>query len=150
MAPKQGWDIDVPFFIEIEVAPTDIDRLDHVNNSVYLTYLEKASWAHTEALGLTWGSYQSLDAACVVRRHELDYLVAAKLGDRLQVATWIQENDNRLSLWRGFQIRRVADGRTMLRARTQYVSVRLSNGRPCRMPAEFVEAYRPLVASDDD
>lgn len=149
MARNQGWDIDIPFFIEIDVAPVDIDRLDHVNNSVYLKYLEQASWAHTEALGLNWDSYQSLDAACVVRRHELDYLVAARLGDRLQVATWIDENDGRLALWRGFQIRRAADGRTMLRARTQYVSVRLSTGRPCRMPGAFVDAYQPVATADD-
>jgi len=149
MARSQRWDIDVPFFIEIEVAEADIDRLDHVNNSVYLKYMERAAWAHTEALGLTWDTYQSLDAACVVRRHELDYLVAAKLGDTLQVATWIEENDGRLAMWRCFQMRRASDGQTVLRGRTQYVTVRLSSGRPCRMPTEFAQAYHAVSKADD-
>ncbi|HET7315335.1 thioesterase family protein [Salinisphaera sp.] len=144
MARNSRWDIDVPFYIEIDVAADDIDRLDHVNNSVYVTYMERAAWAHTLALGLDWDAYIALDAACVVRRHELDYLIAARLGDRLQVATWIGENDGRVSMWRCFQIRRAADGRTIFRARTQYVTVGLSNGRPRRMPAPFVEAYAPV------
>ena len=150
MAPSKTWDIDIPFFIDIEVAADDIDRLDHVNNSVYLRYLEQAAWAHTEALGLTWDTYRELDAACVVRRHELDYLIAAKLGDTLQVATWIDQNDGRLSMWRCFQIRRANDGHTVLRARTQYVTVRLSNGRPCRMPSEFARAYAPVDSGLED
>ena len=81
----------------------------------------------------------------MVRRHELDYLLPAELGDRLQVATWIVDNDRRLTMWRAFQIRRVGDGRTLLRARTQYVTVGLSNGRPKRMPQRFVDAYRPVA-----
>ena len=144
MARDSRWDIDVPFYIEIEVAESDIDHLDHVNNSVYPKYMERAAWAHTLALGLNWDTYVRLDAACVVRRHELDYLIAAKLGDRLQVATWIGDNDGRVSMWRYFQMRRVADGRTIFRACTQYVTVCLSNGRPCRMPPAFVEAYAPV------
>lgn len=144
MGFERRWDIDVPFYIEIAVGADDIDRLDHVNNSVYLQYMERAAWAHTLALGLDWDAYVALDAACVVRHHALDYLIAAKLGDRLQVATWIGENDGRISMWRYFQMRRVGDGRTIFRARTQYVTICLSNGRPCRMPPSFAEAYAPV------
>lgn len=150
MARSDSWDIDVPFYIELIVVDEHIDRLDHVNNAVYLQYLEQAAWAHTEALGLNWSIYRELDTACVVKRHELDYLVAARLGEQLQVATWIAENDGRLAMWRAFQIRRVRDGRTVLRARTQYVTVGLSSGRPRRMPQRFVEAYRPAEESTRD
>lgn len=130
-----------PFSIEVAVGDEDIDRLDHVNNAVYVRYMEQAAWAHTLALGLDWNAYVALDTACVVRRHELDYLIAARAGDRLQVATWISENDQRISIWRAFRIRRIFDGRELFRARTQYVTVGLSNGRPRRMPPAFVDAY---------
>lgn len=144
MTRDNRWDIDVPFYIEIDVAEGDIDRLDHVNNSVYVQYMERAAWAHTLALGLGWDAYVALDTACVVRHHELGYLMAARLGDRLQMATWISENDGRLSMWRRFQMRRVSDGCTIFRACSQYVTIRLSNGRPCRMPSAFIEAYAPV------
>ncbi|GAB3683536.1 acyl-CoA thioesterase [Salinisphaera aquimarina] len=148
MARSDAWDIDVPYYIELDVAADDIDRLEHVNNSVYLKYLERAAWHHTEALGLTWDSYRELDAACVVHRHELDYLQPAVFGDTLQVATWITQNDGRLAMWRAFQIRRKSDGRTVFRARTHYVCIRLSNGRPRRMPQLFVDAYRPAPGAN--
>lgn len=144
MARDARWDIQAPFYIEIDVVEADIDRLEHVNNSVYPKYMEQAAWAHTLALGLDWDSYVALDTACVVRHHELDYMIAASLGDRLQVATWIAENDGRLAMWRHFQMRRTSDGRTIFRGRTQYVTIRLSNGRPCRMPQPFVDAYAAI------
>ncbi len=147
MASSNGWDVDTPFVTEIDVLPAHIDRLAHVNNTVYLQFLEQAGWAHTQSLGLSWQSYQDLDAACVVRRHEVDYLAAAVEGDRLQVATWIDENDGRLAMWRGFQIRRARDQRNVLRARTQFVCIRLSSGRPRRMPSAFIDAYQPLVTA---
>ena len=81
----------------------------------------------------------------MVHRHELDYLMPAHLGDELEVATWIAENDGRLTMWRAFQFRRVGDGRTVFRARTHYVTVKLSNGRARRMPQLFVDAYRPAA-----
>ncbi|WP_348765542.1 thioesterase family protein [uncultured Salinisphaera sp.] len=146
MARTDNWDIATPFVARFEVDASHIDRLEHMNNAVYLTFMEQAAWQHTEALGIGWQSYVDLDAACVVHRHELDYLMPAHLGDELEVATWIAENDGRLTMWRAFQFRRVGDGRTVFRARTHYVTVKLSNGRARRMPQLFVDAYRP--ASD--
>lgn len=144
MPRKDSWDIDVPFYIEVDIDESHIDRLEHVNNAVYLQLMERTAWAHTEALGLNWAVYRELDAACVVRRHELDYLLPVTLGQRLQIATWIAENDGRLAMWRQFQIRRVGDGRTVFRARSQYVTIQLSTGRARRMPQLFVDSYRPV------
>ncbi|MES1947379.1 thioesterase [Salinisphaera sp. C84B14] len=145
MARTDNWDIATPFVARFEVDASHIDRLEHMNNAVYLTFMEQAAWQHTEALGIGWQSYVDLDAACVVHRHELDYLMPAHLGDELEVATWIAENDGRLTMWRAFQFRRVGDGRTVFRARTHYVTVKLSNGRARRMPQLFVDAYRPAA-----
>ena len=142
MAVNHQWDVIAPFHIDVTVAASDIDRLDHVNNAAYLRFMERAAWAHTEALGLTWKTYRALDAACVVRRHEIDYLAAAHIDQPLRIATWIESNDQRLAMWRRFQIRRDLTGATIFRAATQYVTITLSSGRPRRMPREFAEAYR--------
>ena len=137
----QGWDHPGIFVRDMTVAETDIDILRHANNAAYLRWLEQAAWDHAQALGMTWSHYQTLGVAVVVRRHELDYLAATFAGDRLQVGTWIIRNDERLSLWRGFQIRRASDGVTVLRARSHFVCVKLDSGRPCRMPEAFKTAY---------
>ena len=104
MPRTDDWDIDTPFVTRFVVGEAHIDRLNHMNNAVYLSFLEKVAWQHTEALGIGWQSYVDLDAACVVHRHELDYLIPAYLGDELDVATWIEENDGRLAMWRAFQM----------------------------------------------
>lgn len=136
------WEHPDPFVIDIQVRREDLDELGHTNNVAYLKWLERVAWAHSISLGLDWAAYQRLGVACVVRRHELDYLAATHAGDKLGVATWVRENDGRLSMWRGYQILRYRDGATVLEGSTHFVCVRLDSGRPCRMPAEFVEGYK--------
>lgn len=141
-----SWDRPDPFVIELAVVSEQIDVLGHVNNAVYVQWLEQAAWQHSASLGLDLGCYRQLDRAMAVRRHEIDYLASARMGDRLQLATWIAGSDRRLKITRQFQLLRPADGCTLLQASTTFVCVELSTGRPRRMPAAFVEGYgRALV-----
>jgi acyl-CoA thioester hydrolase len=120
------------------------DHFAHTNNAEYVRAMERCAWVHTEALGLSFEAYQKIGAGCVVRRHEIDYLAATLLGEALVIGTWVDSNDGRLSMQRGFQIIRRADAKTVLRAMTTFVCVDLASGRPRRMPPEFVQAYRPV------
>jgi acyl-CoA thioester hydrolase len=112
---------------------------------VYLSWLEKVAWAHSASLGLSMADYRRLGCGCVARKHELEYLTATFPGDELLLGTWVHENDGRLSMWRGYQIVRPKDGKTVLRGRTHWVCVDLASGKPRRMPPEFVEGYRPAT-----
>ncbi len=135
------WDRDDGFVIDFEVEASHIDELGHANNAVYVTWLESGAWRHSQSLGLGLEDYRRLDRAMAVLRHEIDYLAAAYEGDRLQLATWIVESDQRLKMRRDFQLVRPLDGTTLLRAQTTFVCIQLSSGKPKRMPAEFVEGY---------
>lgn len=135
------WDHPGAFINNMTVPQSDIDALKHANNTAYLRWLEETAWLHAESLGMSWAHYQEMNVAVVVRRHELDYLAPTFAGEKLQVATWIIENDERLSLWRGFQIIRQSDMKTVLRAKSHFVCVRLDSGRACRMPEVFKTAY---------
>ena len=143
-----NWDLPAPFVLEIDVAAEHIDVLGHANNTVYVGWLEQCAWRHSQSLGLSIDDYRRLDRAMAVVRHEIDYLAAARQGERLQLGTWIVDSDRRLSMHRQFQLWRPADGVTLLRARTRFACIGLSTGKPRRMPAEFVEGYgRALVAA---
>ncbi|MGK9065014.1 acyl-CoA thioesterase [Stutzerimonas chloritidismutans] len=135
------WDQVEGYVIDIEVDASHIDELGHANNAVYVTWLESCAWRHSQSLGLGLDDYRRLDRAMAVLRHEIDYLAAAYEGDRLQLATWIVESDQRLKMKRNFQLVRPADNTTLLRAQTTFVCIQLSNGKPKRMPVEFVEGY---------
>ncbi len=128
--------------IDLTVTADDVDALGHVNNVVYVRWLEHCAWHHSEALGLSLEDYQRLDRAMVVLRHEIDYLAAAFERDRVRVETRITGSDERLRLVREFIITRISDGLTLLRARSTYVCIALSSGRARRMPPVFLECYR--------
>lgn len=144
-----SWQLPDPFVIDIEVKPEDIDGLRHANNAVYVSWLERCAWRHSQSLGLDLAEYRRLDRAMAVVRHEIDYLAAAYEGDQLQLGTWIVESDQRLRMTRHFQLMRPSDASTLLRAQTTFVCIELSSGRPKRMPAEFIEGYgRALLPAE--
>lgn len=136
-----SWDLSNPFVIDLQVTADDIDGLGHANNAVYVSWLERCAWRHSQFLGLDLAEYRRLDRAMAVVRHEIDYLASAYEDQQLQMATWIVESNQRLKMDRRFQLIRPADGVTLLRAKTTFVCIELSSGKPKRMPAEFVEGY---------
>ena len=135
------WDLATPFVIDLAVSSDDIDGLGHANNAVYVSWLERCAWRHSQSLGLDLAEYRRLDRAMAVVRHEIDYLASAYEGEALQLATWIIESDQRLKMTRHFQLVRPCDACTLLRARTTFVCIELSTGKPKRMPVEFIEGY---------
>ncbi len=130
--------------LPVTVLPADTDEMGHTNNVVYLGWLERVAWSHSHALGMNMERYRALDAGCVARRHELDYLAPTFAGDELLLGTWIIENDQRITMWRGYQIIRPSDGKTVMRARTLWVCVDMKRGRPRRQPPEFLAVYKPV------
>jgi len=135
------YDHPAPHVIELEVRTADIDAYDHVNNAVYLTWLDRAAWSHSAALGLPLERCVALRRGMAALRTEIDFVRAALLGDRVHVATWIADSDERLRVERRFQVVRAADDITLARARTEYVCINLDTGRAVRMPELFARAY---------
>jgi acyl-CoA thioester hydrolase len=130
-----------PHVIRLSVEPGDIDAYDHVNNAVYLTWLDRAAWSHSAALGMPLERCLTMRRGMAALRIEIDYLSAAVRGDALEAATWIARSNGRLRCERRFQIVRAADGRTLARAMIEYVCINLDTGRAARMPEPFVRAY---------
>jgi acyl-CoA thioester hydrolase len=76
------------FTLTITVSTEDIDNLHHVNNLVYVKWMDKIATSH-------W-TYLTKDSpfpeyVWVVMRHEIDYLKQASLGDKIIVKTWVGE-----------------------------------------------------------
>lgn len=135
------WLLPNPFLCQWQVMPEQIDHYQHANNVAYVSQLEITSWKHSNQLGLTIEQYKELDRGLAISRHEINYLAAAHMNDLIDCATWIVECDNRLKLARQFQFIRRSDQLTLLTARTEFVCIALSSGKPKRMPKEFSEVY---------
>src|SRR3978361_672017 len=92
-----AWDAPAPHVLAVDVNDAHIDLMQHVNNVHYLQWLENVAWAHSVALGMRRDASPRLGVGMGVRRHELDSVAPALLGDRVLLATWIVALD-RLSL----------------------------------------------------
>jgi len=117
----------------MSVLPADIDEQNHVNNTVYLRWIQDIATAH-------WKSLASAEAqaaiAWVVLRHEIDYRSPASLGDEILLRTWVGKA-SRLKFERFTEILRKIDKQLLAQARTLWVPVDVHNGKPTRVSAEL-------------
>ncbi|HEY0746228.1 MAG TPA: thioesterase family protein [Steroidobacteraceae bacterium] len=141
--------LPAPFTGKHRVVAEEIDDYAHVNNSVYLRWLDGIAWAHSEKLGLPLEHCLALRRGMAVRHTRVDYLEAAELDDNLLLATWLVACDGRLRCTRRFEILRLPEGNRVLEAEIDYFCLNLDTRKPCRFPGEFVERYTviPEVAT---
>jgi acyl-CoA thioester hydrolase len=107
-------DVRFRFRMPIEVRWSDCDAFGHVNNAVYLTYLEQARFAYWHEV-LPDVPFPGM----IIARVEIDYLAQAFPGDRLEVRAAVTEM-RRSSYWIDYEIVR-ADGARVGRARSAQV-----------------------------
>ena len=147
MAEEIQWDLANPFLMTITVKADETDRLGHTNNQVYLKWLEQISWQHVESLGMDWAMHERLSRAMAITRTEIDYLAASYDGDELLLATWIDKSDQRLTSSRRFQLVRLNDHKTIIKAQSFYACIDLKSGRPARMPKEFAKVHAKAISA---
>jgi acyl-CoA thioester hydrolase len=132
------------FITRHRVTPEEIDEYEHVNNTVYLRWLDLIAWEHSAELGLPLAHCLALRRGMAVRHTRVDYLEAALLGDELLIATWLVACDGRLRCTRRFEVLREADGKRVLDAEIEYFCLNLDTGKPARFPQEFATHYAVL------
>lgn len=66
-----------------QVVASDLDGLNHVNNKVYLNWMESIAWQHSLSVGINQTTQQQIGKLMVVKQHQLNYLSPAKLDDKL-------------------------------------------------------------------
>ena len=120
------------FEIAVPVQPVDIDQQNHVNNTVYLRWVQEVAAAHWEALAPT-AAREII--GWVVLRHEIDYKTPACLGDEIALRTWVGQA-TRVTFERFTELRRDSDHELLAQARTLWVPVNTATGKPTRVPLE--------------
>lgn len=124
--PPQAFEIIVP------VQPADIDRQNHVNNTVYLRWVQDVATAHWEARAPA-AARETI--GWVVLRHEIDYKMPACLGDEIVLRTWVGQA-TRVTFERFTEMRRRSGGEFLAKARTLWVPVTATSGKPMRVPTD--------------
>lgn len=125
------------FELRIPVEPEDIDELGHVNNVVYLRWVQDVAVAHWEAEA---SPEERASLSWVVTRHEIDYLLPAWPDDDLVARTWVGRSSRR-RFDRHTEVRRLKDDRLLARVRSVWCPVDRSSGRPTRVSDEVRDRW---------
>jgi acyl-CoA thioester hydrolase len=120
------------FEMAVSVLPDDIDEQNHVNNTVYLQWVQEVATAHWRAVA-TPEAQKTI--GWVVLRHEIDYRTPAALGDKIILRTWVGKA-SRLTFERFTEIRRDSDCQLLSKARTLWCPINAQTARPMRVPVE--------------
>ena len=129
------------FQMELTARPEHIDELGHVNNAVWVQWIQQVAVAHWDAVA----EQDFKDAYFwVVVRHEIDYLRSAVLGDEITARTWIEDAPRGARSTRMMQFTG-PDGKICVRAKTQWAIIDKALGRPIRVPPEVVAPFLSRV-----
>ena len=113
-------------------APEHIDELGHVNNAVWLQWVQNIATAHWSAVADA-GHVERY--VWVVTRHEIDYRGNIGLGQTVEGVTEIREGPTGARFDRHFTFTD-AGGKAVVRAKTTWAMIDRTNGRLLRVPAE--------------
>src|SRR5271157_948200 len=134
-----------PFELALAVEPADIDQLGHVNNVIYLRWVQEAAVAHWTAAAPAADQAKLL---WVVVRHEIDYKQAAFLGDRIIARTWVG-TASRIRFERFTELLRARDRSLLAKARTLWCPIDTRTGRPASVSPEVRACFSVQTSPDD-
>jgi acyl-CoA thioester hydrolase len=126
----------------VTVASYELDSFGHVNNAVFLNYLEKARCDYMRLKGLKFEDFSQWDRYPLVVRVSLEYKYPAKTDDILDIDGWISRH-TATSFTMQYEVTNRENQRVVLTGETVHVFVD-GNNRPARMPELFKKNFLEL------
>lgn len=120
----------------------DIDELGHVNNAVWVRWVQDMATGHWQAAARP----EDIDAyVWVVIRHEIDYLGNAREGQVVEASTHVGDAPRGAKFDRLVEFR--VDGKPVVRARTTWAMIDRASGKIKRVPAETAAPFLSVEPS---
>ena len=120
---------------KIKVQKADIDELNHVNNVVYLQWVNDVSALH-------WSTLSNVEINAkyiwVAVRHEIDYLKPAFINEEITIKTWIATLEGVKSI-RKVEIYRKEE--LLAKSKTTWVLLDAKTQKITRIPKEIKEIF---------
>ncbi len=129
-----------PEYIHELVVPEEaIDANGHVNNVVYVHWMQDLAIKHWQHIG---GADIDHAAGCtwVARSHHIEYLKPAFKGERIVAKTWIATVGKVRSI-RRYEFGREGEDKLLARGETDWVFVDVKTGRPRPIPSYVRENF---------
>ena len=128
---------DSAFTRTFTAAPADIDELGHVNNAVWVRWVQDIALAHWYAIA---PAAHQARYVWVILRHEIDYRGNLGVGESGTAETWV-------GVPKGARFDRfvqfVRDGKTLVEAKTTWAPIERATGRLVRITPELAAPFGP-------
>jgi len=123
-----------PIYTKIITIPSSaIDGNGHVNNVVYVQWMQDIALEHYASIGGI--EAQGPDATWVIHKHSIEYFLPAFEGEEIEVRTWVEDLRKVRSL-RMYEFVRKSDGKVLVKGETDWVFMDVKTGRPKAIPKE--------------
>ena len=132
---------------EFTVPESAVDQNGHVNNVVYVQWMQDVAVLHSEAVGGTRAMHTG-GGTWVVRSHTIEYLSPAFAEEEVVALTWVV-NFRRVRSVRRHKFFRKNDNMLLAKGETEWVFVDAESGTPRKIPEEVMRLF-PLVAKDEE
>lgn len=130
-------DYGLSFTRAFTAAPADIDELGHVNNAVWVRWIQELAVAHWAAVA---SAEQQAAYVWVVTRHEVDYRGNVSVGETVTGETWVPAPPKGARFDRHVRFTG-SDGRVKVEAVTTWALLDRATGRLLRVRAEIAAPF---------
>ncbi len=138
---------ELPLFARVRVRTSELDSFGHVNNSVYLNYLEEARSEALKQIGLSFHDFARLGVQLVIVESHVRYVSPARYGDEIDIRSRFS-GVRAASVVIDYRLTEAAAGRLIALAETKGAFIDAATGRPIRAPGEFRTAFGAATGSD--
>ncbi len=127
-----------PFSLTFTAAPEHIDEMGHVNNAVWVGWVQDMATAHWRAVA---SEAQQAALVWLVVRHEIDYRGNIAAGESVTGTTFIPGKPSGAKFDRRVDFHD-ANGKRIVSANTTWAMLDRATGRPLRVREEV---YAPFM-----
>jgi acyl-CoA thioester hydrolase len=128
------------YTLTLDVRHDECDVYGHLNNAVYLRYMQEAAFQASADAGLDGAAFEAMGRFWLIRGHEIEYLAPVRGGDSLQIKTW-NLGYRRTLMRRAYEMSNILTGVIIAKAHTDWVFLDARSQRPVSIPPEVVAAY---------
>jgi len=125
---------------QYKVPAADVNFMKHVDNQIYLRWMNEVAFAHSGACGWAQDDYANIGSGFVVKSHFIEYLAPTFENEELLFMSWLSDMSDRKST-RHYRFFKLPDYRLFMRAETKWVYVDLEKGRPMDIPNAVRDSF---------
>lgn len=126
-------------YVKTIVIPSSaIDENGHVNNVVYVQWMQDIAVEHYASIGGI--EAQGPDSTWVIRKHSVEYFLPAFAGEEIEVRTWVEDLRKVRSL-RMYEFVRKSDGKVLVKGESDWVFMDSKTGKLKAIPVEVEKLF---------